>query len=525
MSMLSPAGGAKSVTSPVVPSPGAGTAAASGGAVDLASSFANLLRGSIAPQPAAIAPVSETTHAQAAANKSAAKAPAAKANVASTNAPSTASTVNPAPASTPVREPAPAEAAAPPSAATTPAGRARRAAAADERGTAEADTAALHKLVMAQLRGAPVDATTWPDHATAATDQPGTDIADAAQSSTPAETSNPTERVGTVPDAADDAAQPADQVLPPDAAALAAQAAMTGVGSFAVPAAAAATEAGAAVDEATTASTPCAAIATTSAASGAEAASLAAPEARSAEASAEARAPASAAVESRDRGPDAGVEMRAQPEPPAMSAEAGRASVAAASAARTGEAAEPGKAPRNSTNGISGDLPMPTPMIVAPPQFALPRQGTSEVRQITLPQPLQAPEFTSALAARVSVLAVEGVQQAQLHLNPAEMGPVSVQINVDGQQAQVAFHAEQAETRQVLEQSLPELAAALRESGLTLSGGGVFQQMNQQARDARPDARQAATAREFAVGDNQGAQHDSAVPAGRAPRGMLDLYA
>jgi len=52
---------------------------------------------------------------------------------------------------------------------------------------------------------------------------------------------------------------------------------------------------------------------------------------------------------------------------------------------------------------------------------------------------------------------------------------------VDGQQAQISFHAENAETRAVLERGLPDLAAALRDNGLTLSGGGVFQQqMNQQ---------------------------------------------
>ncbi|RQO56428.1 hypothetical protein DBR47_18105 [Paucibacter sp. KBW04] len=100
---------------------------------------------------------------------------------------------------------------------------------------------------------------------------------------------------------------------------------------------------------------------------------------------------------------------------------------------------------------------------------------------ILLAQPLHSPAFVPEMAARLSVLAAEGVQEAQLHLNPSEMGPVAVQIVVDGQQAQISFHAENAETRAVLERGLPDLAAALRDNGLTLSGGGVFQQqMNQQ---------------------------------------------
>ncbi|MFN3303881.1 MAG: flagellar hook-length control protein FliK [Roseateles sp.] len=103
--------------------------------------------------------------------------------------------------------------------------------------------------------------------------------------------------------------------------------------------------------------------------------------------------------------------------------------------------------------------------------------------------PLHSAAFAPELGTRVSLLAVDGVQRAELQLNPAEMGPVAVQIVLDGSQTQVSFHAQHAETRQALEQSLPELAAALQGQGLTLSGGGVFQQS---PRDAEPGARDAA---------------------------------
>jgi flagellar hook-length control protein FliK len=94
---------------------------------------------------------------------------------------------------------------------------------------------------------------------------------------------------------------------------------------------------------------------------------------------------------------------------------------------------------------------------------------------VSLPTPVNAPEFREALGVQVSLLARGGVQHAELHLNPAEMGPISVQIALDGQQAQVHFGVDSAQTRQIVETGLPELAAALREAGLTLSGGGVSQ--------------------------------------------------
>lgn len=137
---------------------------------------------------------------------------------------------------------------------------------------------------------------------------------------------------------------------------------------------------------------------------------------------------------------------------------------------------------------------------------------------VPLPTPLADPQFPRAFGVQVSVLARDGVQQAELHLNPAEMGPVAVQIVMDGTQARIEFGADAAGTRQLIENSLPDLAAALREAGLTLSGGGVSQ---------HPSGREAATA---TPGPQREADAANAEPAAAAPRrtvraGGVDVYA
>lgn len=87
--------------------------------------------------------------------------------------------------------------------------------------------------------------------------------------------------------------------------------------------------------------------------------------------------------------------------------------------------------------------------------------------------------FGTQLGAQISTFVQGGIEHARLHLNPADMGPVSVQIQLDGQNARVHLSAENPLTRQALEQALPQLASSLREAGLTLSGGGVFEQTRQ----------------------------------------------
>lgn len=134
---------------------------------------------------------------------------------------------------------------------------------------------------------------------------------------------------------------------------------------------------------------------------------------------------------------------------------------------------------------------------------------------------LDSPAFAPALATQVKWLVREGVQQAQLTLNPPEMGPLAVHIVLDGVQARVDFRADLAATRGAIEASLPTLAAALGDSGLTLSGSSVF---DGQARHGPPgDRGQPAPSRGTADDAPQPATLAGAVPL--TARGLVDLVA
>ncbi|MDH4060158.1 MAG: flagellar hook-length control protein FliK [Aquincola sp.] len=135
--------------------------------------------------------------------------------------------------------------------------------------------------------------------------------------------------------------------------------------------------------------------------------------------------------------------------------------------------------------------------------------------------PIDSPSFAPALATQVRWLVQEGVSRAQIQLNPTEMGPVTVRIVLEGREARVDFGADMAATRQVLEASLPVLAAAFDDSGLTLTGGSV--------RDGQSGGSQASPERQPPQGERTTSAHERAAggadtlrPAGR---GLVDLVA
>jgi flagellar hook-length control protein FliK len=151
----------------------------------------------------------------------------------------------------------------------------------------------------------------------------------------------------------------------------------------------------------------------------------------------------------------------------------------------------------------------------------------------SLPTPVNSPEFPQALAERVGMwvkgAGEDGTLSAELHLNPAEMGPISVKISLDGQSAQVDFAAANLETRRAIEASLPMLSASLDDAGLKLGGSGVSDQSPQQQFGQAPGqpggtpAWGGGSGADMVSGDQQDGRLAAAAQAGR--RGGLDLYA
>lgn len=78
------------------------------------------------------------------------------------------------------------------------------------------------------------------------------------------------------------------------------------------------------------------------------------------------------------------------------------------------------------------------------------------------------------VALNIAAQFKNGTKQFDIALHPAELGSIQVHLNVDTSgAAQAHLTAENPQTLQLLQQDAPQLAQALKDAGLNLTGGGL----------------------------------------------------
>lgn len=134
--------------------------------------------------------------------------------------------------------------------------------------------------------------------------------------------------------------------------------------------------------------------------------------------------------------------------------------------------------------------------------------------------PLAHPGWVQAFGNQVVWATGQGLSAAELHLTPPELGPVSVRISLDQDQASIAFSTPHGVVRDAIEAALPRLRDMLGSQGIALADVNVSQRDSSQAQ-AEPGAG-------WGPGTGRGADGEVAeavLPARRATVGMLDVYA
>jgi flagellar hook-length control protein FliK len=107
---------------------------------------------------------------------------------------------------------------------------------------------------------------------------------------------------------------------------------------------------------------------------------------------------------------------------------------------------------------------------------------------LIVPNRVGTTDWSEAIAGRISLMVNQRISSARIQLNPPELGPIEVKVNVNNDQASVQFTSQSSQVRDALEQSIPRLREMLEAAGFSLADSGVSDQ-GQQGSDG-PKGRQ-----------------------------------
>jgi len=155
-------------------------------------------------------------------------------------------------------------------------------------------------------------------------------------------------------------------------------------------------------------------------------------------------------------------------------------------------------------------------MVRAAEMLAQAPRHASGVARDHMATPVNSPRWADDLGARVAMMVRGAESSASLQLTPVDLGPVEVNVTVRDSQATIHFGAAQADTRALLEASIPKLREMLAAQGFNLMDASVSQGFSRQTRPEVPG-----------ISRGNGSEPDSELrEAARVTAlGLLDTYA
>ncbi|MES2125756.1 MAG: flagellar hook-length control protein FliK [Pseudomonadota bacterium] len=229
---------------------------------------------------------------------------------------------------------------------------------------------------------------------------------------------------------------------------------------------------------------------------------------------------AKAAAPAADAKPDAAAQVAV--ETPAVQAKPAQAEPVPVSAVRAREAAPVAAAPKEAA-------------VAAPVSAPQVQQASLQLAQAVAPTDRLAarvgtPAWDNQVGQKIVWMVAGGEQSASLTLNPPDLGPMQVVLNVHNDQASVTFSSAQPEVRQALESALPKLREMLGESGISLGNASVNAGMPNQQQQAQGEQPRFGGASGLSGQTDNGALrsvgNDVARPARRTDNnGLVDTFA
>lgn len=146
--------------------------------------------------------------------------------------------------------------------------------------------------------------------------------------------------------------------------------------------------------------------------------------------------------------------------------------------------------------------------------------------QTTISTPLSQTAWAEDFSQKITWMATQRNQSAELHLNPPQLGPLDVVLKMNGDQASAIFTSPHAAVRDAIEQAIPKLREMLADSGIMLGNAMVSDQSaknNQHNSTGKPQGRASAFSADGVTA--AGGAQEARVSAISRHNGLVDTFA
>ncbi len=143
--------------------------------------------------------------------------------------------------------------------------------------------------------------------------------------------------------------------------------------------------------------------------------------------------------------------------------------------------------------------------------------------QLAVSTPFQQAQWGKDVAERVMWMSSQGIQEAEIHLDPPELGPLQVRVSVVNEQAHVSFVVQHSTVREALDQNAMRLREMFDGEGINLADVDVSDQSQEQG-DSNPDDNASANLTAGLAGEDVD-QGETPIFVNKDGYSILNLYA
>jgi|GEM_PF-5723866 len=141
--------------------------------------------------------------------------------------------------------------------------------------------------------------------------------------------------------------------------------------------------------------------------------------------------------------------------------------------------------------------------------------------EMSLNKPVQSPDWSEKVFERIRWMASGELQKAEIRLDPPDLGPLKLEIQVKNDQTQIILTSHSSQVREILEQQLPRLREMLEAQGFTSVDAQTRDSQDQKPTPHQSNARSTMASSESETEINQ---HESMILLEKPGKGRVDCY-